>query len=61
MTLPPAFFVLNGDVCADFPLNEMINFHKSFDSTPTVTLLATEATRSQLYKTLSTVAEEKAK
>ena len=24
---PDAFFVLNGDVCADFPLNEMYNFH----------------------------------
>ena len=42
---PSAFFVLNGDVCADFPLNEMIAFHKNFETKPTVTLLATEATR----------------
>ena len=24
---PDAFFVLNGDVCADFPLKEMKQFH----------------------------------
>ena len=24
---PDAFFVLNGDVCADFPLKEMKEFH----------------------------------
>lgn len=26
---PTAFFVLNGDVCADFPLQELYDFHKS--------------------------------
>lgn len=26
---PTAFFVLNGDVCADFPLEDLYNFHKS--------------------------------
>lgn len=26
---PTAFFVLNGDVCSDFPLEELYNFHKS--------------------------------
>lgn len=26
---PTAFFVLNGDVCSDFPLNELYEFHKS--------------------------------
>jgi mannose-1-phosphate guanylyltransferase len=25
---PEAFFVLNGDVCADFPLVEMLHFHQ---------------------------------
>lgn len=25
---PEAFFVLNGDVCADFPLVEMLRFHQ---------------------------------
>lgn len=26
---PSAFFVLNGDVCADFPLQDLYEFHKS--------------------------------
>lgn len=26
---PDAFFVMNGDVCADFPLEELYQFHKS--------------------------------
>lgn len=26
---PTAFFVLNGDVCSDFPLSELYEFHKS--------------------------------
>lgn len=26
---PSAFFVLNGDVCADFPLQELYDFHRS--------------------------------
>lgn len=26
---PSAFFVLNGDVCSDFPLTELYEFHKS--------------------------------
>lgn len=26
---PEAFFVMNGDVCADFPLNELYEFHKT--------------------------------
>lgn len=26
---PTAFFVLNGDVCSDFPLEELHNFHMS--------------------------------
>lgn len=25
---PEAFFVMNGDVCADFPLTELYEFHK---------------------------------
>lgn len=25
---PDAFFVMNGDVCADFPLEELYKFHK---------------------------------
>lgn len=25
---PEAFFVMNGDVCADFPLTQLYEFHK---------------------------------
>ena len=48
---PDAFFVLNGDVCADFPLEEMSTFHhKTFKNdvgTPVATMMTTEATRQQ--------------
>lgn len=43
---PEAFFVLNGDVCADFSLNEMLQFHKTCPAS-LVTVMATEATRQQ--------------
>jgi len=42
-----AFVVLNGDVCADFPLGEMLRFHEEADRSPVVTMLATEATKQQ--------------
>ncbi|XP_057371438.1 mannose-1-phosphate guanyltransferase alpha-like [Daphnia carinata] len=46
---PDFFFVLNGDVCADFPLTEMLEFHKTHGEKQKaiVTLMATEATRQQ--------------
>ena len=46
---PEYFFVLNGDVCADFPLNEMLAYHQTHnkEQQPIVTLMATEATRQQ--------------
>ncbi|XP_075216156.1 GDP-mannose pyrophosphorylase A [Lycorma delicatula] len=44
---PEAFFVLNGDVCADFPLEEMLTFHRSCGEQALITVLATEATRQQ--------------
>lgn len=45
---PHAFFLVNGDVCGDFPLQEMYQFHESRDGAqPLITLLATEATRQQ--------------
>ncbi|GFG37546.1 hypothetical protein Cfor_09592 [Coptotermes formosanus] len=43
---PEAFFVLNGDVCADFPLVEMVHFHQGKKAS-LVTIMATEATRQQ--------------
>ncbi|XP_021916679.1 mannose-1-phosphate guanyltransferase alpha-A isoform X2 [Zootermopsis nevadensis] len=44
---PEAFFVLNGDVCADFPLVEMLDFHKEKKGSSLVTIMTTEATRQQ--------------
>ena len=43
---PDAFFVMNGDVCADFPLEDMLAFHHSKDNA-VATILGTEATRQQ--------------
>ena len=42
---PDAFFVMNGDVCCDFPLEEMLGQHRDGDKVATV--LGTEATRQQ--------------
>ena len=42
---PDAFFVLNGDVCAEFPLSEMLKFHQNSGEVIKATVLATEATR----------------
>ncbi len=45
---PEAFFVLNGDVCCDFPLQDLWEFHKSKVSQNAIlTMLSTEATREQ--------------
>ncbi|XP_063894990.1 mannose-1-phosphate guanyltransferase alpha [Helicoverpa armigera] len=43
---PSAFFLLNGDVCADFPLKELWHFHEE-RSNALVTIMGTEATRQQ--------------
>lgn len=42
---PTYFFVMNGDVCADFPLQEMVQFHVNKQAL--LTIMATEATRQQ--------------
>lgn len=39
------FFVFNGDVCADFPLDELLQYHKK--NRALFTIMATEATRQQ--------------
>ncbi|KAF5296579.1 hypothetical protein FQR65_LT10232 [Abscondita terminalis] len=44
---PDAFFVMNGDVCADFPLQELYCFHKQKVPKALVTIMGTEATRQQ--------------
>ena len=43
---PDAFFVMNGDVCANFPLEDMLTFHQSKEGA-VATILGTEATRQQ--------------
>jgi len=43
---PSAFLVMNGDVCADFPLKQIIQFHASKDNA-IATIMATEATKQQ--------------
>ncbi|VVC26782.1 Hypothetical protein CINCED_3A008778 [Cinara cedri] len=50
-----AFFVMNGDVCADFPLDEILNMHFNYSNRSyhqqnqpvLVTVMATETTREQ--------------
>lgn len=44
---PDAFFLINGDVCGNFPLVEMLDFHSSLPSDNVITMLGTEATRQQ--------------
>jgi len=43
---PDAFIVMNGDVCAEFPLKEMLEFHAGKEGA-VATILGTEATRQQ--------------
>lgn len=51
-----AFFVMNGDVCADFPLDEMLDMHfnsrrhqslQQQNQPVLITVMATETTRQQ--------------
>lgn len=44
---PDAFILIHGDVCGDFPLTDMVNFHLSRSAQALITVLATEATRQQ--------------
>lgn len=44
---PEMFFVMNADVCGDFPLREMLEFHRTRPASAICTMLATEATRQQ--------------
>jgi len=43
---PDAFFVMNGDVCADFPLEDMLASHLSKENA-VASIMGTEATRQQ--------------
>ncbi|XP_060519854.1 mannose-1-phosphate guanyltransferase alpha-A [Cylas formicarius] len=44
---PDAFFLMNGDVCSDFPLKELYQFHKERPNGALVTIMAAEATKQQ--------------
>ena len=44
---PDCFFVMNCDVCCDFPLKEMLKFRQEKASNATITILGTEANRKQ--------------
>ncbi|KAK3082846.1 hypothetical protein FSP39_006934 [Pinctada imbricata] len=44
---PDVFFVMNSDVCGDFPLKEMLSFHVQKGGGSHCTVLGTEATRQQ--------------
>ncbi|XP_015785913.1 mannose-1-phosphate guanyltransferase alpha-A [Tetranychus urticae] len=46
---PEAFFLINGDVCGDFNLPAMLNFHRSIPKSEegAMTVMVTEATRQQ--------------
>lgn len=47
---PTSFIIINGDVCGDFPLQEMLDFHSNLKlagKSPLMTIMATEATRQQ--------------
>ena len=39
---PELFFVMNCDVCGDFPLREMLKFYKELGSTGAAVIMATE-------------------
>lgn len=44
---PESFFLINGDVCGDFPLVEMVEFHKNKAGKSLITVMGTEATRQE--------------
>ncbi|XP_059167206.1 mannose-1-phosphate guanyltransferase alpha-B-like isoform X2 [Physella acuta] len=44
---PEMFFVMNADVCGDFPLQDMLTFHRERGPGAYGTVLGTEATRQQ--------------
>ena len=46
---PKAFFLINGDICGEFMLQDMLNFHEStsLKGETLMTIMVTEATRAQ--------------
>ncbi|TGZ74794.1 hypothetical protein CRM22_000759 [Opisthorchis felineus] len=47
---PDLLFVMNGDICCDLPLEEMLEFHKTLGSGDRFVIMVTEATREQSMK-----------
>ncbi|CAH8448408.1 unnamed protein product [Schistosoma rodhaini] len=47
---PDLLFVMNGDVCCDLPLEEMLEFHKCLGTGDRFLIMATDATRQQSMK-----------
>ncbi|CAG2105378.1 unnamed protein product [Medioppia subpectinata] len=47
---PEAVFLINGDVCGEFALKEMLDFHRNLpNNNKLITIMATEATRQQSF------------
>ena len=46
---PEAVFLINGDVCGDFALKEMLEFHRKLPNNKMITVMATKATRQQSF------------
>ncbi|KAG7246294.1 hypothetical protein CRUP_013704, partial [Coryphaenoides rupestris] len=44
---PQAFFVMNADVCSEFPLAEMLAFHQEHREPGSLVILGTTANRKQ--------------
>ncbi|KPP67337.1 mannose-1-phosphate guanyltransferase alpha-A-like [Scleropages formosus] len=44
---PEAFFIMNADVCSEFPLSEMLDFQKKHGDTHSFVILGTTANRKQ--------------
>lgn len=44
---PEAVFLINGDVCGNFNLAKMVEFYRSLPDKKLISIMATEATRSQ--------------
>ncbi|XP_048860886.1 mannose-1-phosphate guanyltransferase alpha-A isoform X1 [Brienomyrus brachyistius] len=44
---PEAFFIMNADVCSEFPLLEMLDFQKEHGDAPSFVILGTTANRKQ--------------
>lgn len=44
---PEAVFLINGDICGNFNLSKMLDFYRGLPESKLISIMATEATRSQ--------------